>query len=189
MEECKTLSVEEMEFIEDSFKKKFPNRKDFAVLHEIESEYVHSDIGILSGESCSTILFTMGMSCTIMDGGKQCEVFVELPKEAFYQNPTEQVLANGAKLNDIINPEYNFINRDLIDISKMPAIDGDLYKDTDTISTSGNIYALRKIFKIGNIDCFYLAQLSLTDFGLLGTHININRKEFLSERVKPIKPF
>lgn len=187
MEECKTLSVEEMEFIEDSFKKMFPNREDFTVLHEFESKYVHSDIGILSGESCSTILFTMGMSCTIMDGGKQCEVFVELPKEAFYQNPTEQVLANGAKLNDIINPEYSFIIRDLIDISKMPAMEGDLYNDTDTILTFGNYYGLRKIFKIGNIDCFYLVQLSLEDFILINTPIN--RKEFLSERIKPIKPF
>lgn len=186
MKECKTLSVEEMKFIGDSFKKMFPNREDFTVLHEIESKYVHSDIGILSGESCNTILFTMGMSCTIMDGGKQCEVFVELPKEAFYQNPTEQVLANGAKLNDIINPEYSFIIMDLIDISKMPAQDHEIYKDLDTLSINTRIYGLRKIFSMDNIDAFYIVQLSIHDLAKLNKIKRSDKEKYFSDRVKPI---
>lgn len=187
--ECKELSIEEMNFITESFQKVFPNRKKLYIIHEKESKIVHSDIGVLFGDTGSIILFTMGMSCTVMGENKRCEVFVELPEEAFVKRPSYSDCNCGKSLADIVDPDYAFIFVDLIEISKMPAQDHEIYKDLDTLSLNTRIYGLRKIFSMhnnSNIDAFYIVQLSMHDLCKLSKIKRSDKEKYLSDRVKPI---
>ena len=123
-----------------------------------------------------------------MGENKRCEVFVELPEEAFVKRPFYSDY-NCEKMIDIVNPDYAFIFSDLIEISKMPAQDHEIYKDLDTISLNTRIYGLRKIFSMynnSNIDVFYMVQLSMHDLCKLSKIKRSDKEKYLSDRVKLI---
>ena len=198
--EYKELSVEEMNFIVESFQKAFPDRKNLLIMRESRPKMIYTDIGVLFGDTGSIIIFTIGMSCTVMGENKRCEVFVELPEEAFIERPSYDYEKSIA---GILDPKYGFIFSDLITMSKMPAQDHKIYQDLDTVSmdlidplsVDTRIYGLRKIFSMDNIDAFYMLQLSMHDTLELyridrsdkEKYLSYKEKEkYFSDRVKPI---
>lgn len=189
----RSLNAQEMQNIEEGFDKAFPGRSTM-VLHEKKSRGIHVDLEIMQPETCddtSYVIYTLGMSNTLMPNGTRCEIFLKVDKEMFNVDINDAI---GTVSSDTINPNYFYLLDDLISIARMPFDDRDDYNNLETIMTGDNYYALNEIFTIENpvakksTKIFYLVPLSEDDVKEYNTIEDSEEKvRFLNERMEPIK--
>ena len=168
MKEVKELSPEEMDIICDEFGKLFPDMNNLTIIHEKESEEIHADIGILYSDNEKRnyiILFTLGMSNTIMSNNRKCELFVQVPKSYFLVNPTCEICCeNNKPLKDITSDNCKIVISDLISLIKYVAHDPKPYENYNTIQTnSGNksiLYKMDEIKQTVPVDIFLMTYIS-----------------------------
>lgn len=138
------LTTDEMNHVEDRIRSLFPEHDQLLILHEIESKYCHSDIGILfkseKNSKLPVILFTMGCSAAgvpIKDHDHAFEVIYKLPRSAFADDLSEDTCSicgkNPRMSTEIVKKEYRYVIEDMIRISKLPAMTGEYYGNGHTI--------------------------------------------------------
>lgn len=150
MSELLQLTSEEMENVENSIRSLFPNHDQLFILHEIESKYCHSDIGILftsnKDSGLPVILFTLGCSAAkvILDDTKyqSFEMIYKLPRSAFADDLSEDMCSicgrNPRMSIEIVKEEYRYIIYDLLKLSKLPALTGEYYGNGHTIEINSD---------------------------------------------------
>lgn len=150
MSELLQLTPEEMEHVENRVRSLFPEHDQLLIIHEKESKYCHSDLGILftsnKESKLPVILFTMGCSAAkIIDTqNKQhsFELLYELPRTAFADDLSEENCVvcgkNPKAAIDLIKPEYKYVIEDMIKMSKLPALTGEYYGNGHTIEINSD---------------------------------------------------
>ena len=182
-----------MQNIEEGFDKAFPGRSTM-ILHEKSSKWIHVDLEIMKPETCednSYVIYTLGMSNTLMPNGTRCEIFLKVDKEMFTRDIAD---VSGIPVAETINQDYSYLIYDLFSIARMPFADKDDYNNLETILTNDRYYALNEIFTIENptanksTKAFYLVPLTKKDADIYNSIYDSEDKiRFLNERMVPIK--
>ncbi len=196
MSECKYLPTEIMDKIGESFEQAFPNR-DTMIIHEIESKFVHTDIGVMMSEDKNdVILYTLGMSAALMQNGRRCELFTKISLDHILIVPECEICGDSRVTPKDCFDEYA---RDristLIMLSKCIDARGEVYKDCDTLFTNeqntdnGGYYVFRQIFKINckyrkypeykNIDVFYLKPVTEEELYTVAEYKNVSERAYI----------
>ena len=151
-ENVKYLSVEQMDAIENKFTEVYTEHDQIMYLHEKESEYVHSDLGFMWSENKDLmIIFTVGMSAS---ENSNMELFITVPKNMILDKLTCEICEDKSEdWYKKIDHRYLFLIKDLIRLTKLPEMTGEIYDDGHTIMMNMDnpyYYGFRKIFD-GNI--------------------------------------
>lgn len=190
MSECKYLPTVIMDKIEESFEQAFPDR-DTMIIHEIKSEYIHTDIGVMMSEDKNdVILYTLGMSASLMKNGRRCELFTKISLDHVLIKPEDEICGDdAAPIQDCFDEYAKDRISTLIMLTKWIDAHGEVYKDCDTLNavernTNNNgYYVFRQIFKINcrytkypeynNIDVFYLKPVTQEECFAITEYENI----------------
>lgn len=179
MSELLQLTPEEMEHVENRVRALFPEHDQLLIIHEKESKYCHSDLGILftsnKESKLPVILFTIGCSATKINLGgfeHSFELIYKLPRNAFAEDMSEENCElcgrNPKTTIDLIAPEYRYVIEDMIKMSKLPAVTSEYYDSGHTIEiNSGRIVGLLSFSNKDHKDEFQLYHI-----------IYLNKKQF-----------
>ena len=170
-ENVKYLNEEQMEAIHDKFREIYPDHDQVIYLHEKESEYVHSDLGFMwsSGDKDLIIIYTMGMSAS---KNSNIELFIKVPKNMMLKELSCSICDNkSSNIIDCIDPKYLFLIKDMIKLTKLPEMTGEVYSDGHTIMMDRDnpyYYGFREVFNGDiydkSISFCYLVPLTVENF-------------------------